>query len=263
MSAGAGSRMAAVVVSLGLIGLTPGHPARRAARMDRLPRITVWAWERREDLRAVDPATTAVALLERTVVLDARGMAVVPRRQALLLPASDALVRIAVVRLETGPGAVLNEDSARAVAAAMVEAANEEGVAALQVDFDARRSERSWYAGVLRKVRSAMPAAMPLSMTALASWCSYDGGWIERLPVDEAVPMLFRMEPDRRRVAAAGGLAAVDAVQDFAIREPLCMGSVGISTTEAWPSTAGLRVYVFPDRGWQRDGLAETVRSLK
>jgi hypothetical protein len=104
---------------------------------------------------------------------------------------------------------------------------------------------------------------MPLSMTALASWCSYDGGWIESLQVDEAVPMLFRMEPDRRRVAEAGGLAAVDGVSDFAIRERLCEGSVGISTTEPWPQTTGLRVYVFPDRGWARDGLAETVRSLQ
>jgi hypothetical protein len=108
-----------------------------------------------------------------------------------------------------------------------------------------------------------MPAGMPLSMTALASWCSYDAGWIDNLPVDEAVPMLFRMEPDRRRIAEAGGLAAVDHVRDFAIREPLCAGSVGISTTEAWPRTAGLRVYVFPDRGWSRDGLSETVRSLQ
>ena len=194
-----------------------------------------------------------------------------PRRQALLLPAADGLVRIAVVRLETGRAAVLNEDSAGAVAAGILGAVEQgtgvgeqgTGVAALQVDFDARQSEREWYADVLRRVRAGMPPAMPLSITALASWCSYDGGWMERLPVDEAVPMLFRMEPDRRRVAALGGLAGVDSVRDFAIREPLCVGSVGISTTEAWPRTAGLRVYVFPDRGWARDGLAETVRSLE
>jgi Protein of unknown function (DUF3142) len=233
--------------------------------MDRLPRLTVWAWERREDLRALDPATTAVAYLDRTVVLDWRGLAVVPRRQPMLLPASTGLVRIAVVRLETRSGAALNEDSARASAAAIVQVVDEvPAIAALQVDFDARQSEREWYADVLRRVRAQMPASMPLSMTALASWCSYDGAWIESLPVDEAVPMLFRMEPDRRRAAAAGGLDAVDAVSDFAIREPLCQGAVGISTTEPWPrAMAGLRVYVFADRGWQRDGLAGTLRSLE
>jgi hypothetical protein len=252
------------VLSLGLLGLRPSHHVvRPASRMDKLPRVTVWAWERREDLRAVDPAETAVAWLDRTVLLDGQGMAVLPRRQPLLLPAADSLVRIAVVRLETGTGAVLNEDSADAVAKGILEALPGESVAALQVDFDARRSEREWYGNVLRKVRAGMPAWMPLSMTALASWCSYDAGWIDNLPVDEAVPMLFRMEPDRRRIAEAGGLAAVDHVRDFAIREPLCAGSVGISTTEAWPRTAGLRVYVFPDRGWSRDGLSETVRSLQ
>lgn len=252
------------VFSLGLLGLGPARRVvRPASRMDRLPRVTMWAWERREDLRAVDPATTAVAWLDRTVVLDGRGVEVVPRRQPLLLPAADGLVRIAVVRVETGTGAVLNDDSAGAVAEGILEALPGEKVAALQVDFDARVSERAWYADVLRRVRAGMPKQMPLSMTALASWCSYDRGWIEKLPVDEAVPMLFRMEPDRRRVAEAGGLAAVERVRDFAIREPLCAGSVGISTTEAWPRTAGLRVYVFPDRGWSRDGLAETVRSLE
>jgi hypothetical protein len=252
------------VLSLGLLGLGSAHRiVRPASRMDKLPRLTVWAWERREDLREVDSTTTAVAWLDRTLVLDGHGLAVVPRRQPLLLPAADGLVRIAVVRVETGTGAVLNENSARAVAEGILQATQSEKIAALQVDFDARRSEREWYGDVLRRVRAGMPTGMPLSMTALASWCSYDGGWIEALPVDEAVPMLFRMEPDRRRIAEVGGLAAVKGVRDFSIREPLCAGSVGISTTEAWPRTAGLRVYVFPDRGWSRDGLAETVRSLE
>ena len=253
-----GARVAMGLMSLALLGLGPAHRARPASRMDRLPRLTVWAWERREDLRAVDPATTAVAWLDRTVVLDGRGMEVVPRRQALLLPASAGLVRIAVVRVETGAGATLDDDSAERAAEAIAEAATPDA-AALQVDFDARQSERGWYADVLRQVRARMPAAMPLSITALASWCSYDGGWLENLPVDEAVPMLFRMEPDRRRLSVSGWGAG-----DFAIREPLCMGSVGISTTEAWPpDLEQRRVYVFADRGWGRDGLEQTVRSLE
>jgi len=254
----AGTRVAAVLTSLALLTLGPAHRTRPESRMDRLPRLTVWAWERREDLRAIDPATTAVAWLDRTVVLDGRGLMVEPRRQALLLPASSGLVRIAVVRVETGSGSRLNDHSARAVAQAIAQAVQPE-VAALQVDFDAKQSERSWYADLLRQVRAQMPAGLPLSITALASWCSYDGGWLEGLPVDEAVPMLFRMEPDRRRVGVSGWGGG-----DFAIREPLCMGSVGISTTEAWPSDLReRRVYVFADRGWGSDGLQQTVRSLQ
>jgi hypothetical protein len=270
--------VAIVALSAGLMsasGRGTGPPRGGvSARMAKLPRLTVWVWERREDLRAVDARTTAVAYLERTVVVDGGGVRVVPRRQAMLLPAAAGLVRIAVVRIEVANGTALNGDSARAVAEAVSDAVRPQGrpadepgapnsgadeIAALQVDFDVRVSQREWYADVLRAVRARIPAEMPLSMTALASWCSYDGGWIRGLPVDEAVPMLFRMEPDRRR-AGAGGWGA----GDFAVREPMCMGSVGISTREAWPDDMrARRVYVFADRGWSKDGLNETVRSLE
>ena len=256
-----------VALSCGLMGVAGSatrrqNPAGSAnlGRMARLPRLTVWAWERREDLRGLDARTTALAYLDRTVEVDGREVFVAPRRQAMLLPASTGLVRIAVVRVEVAPGTTLSEAEADEVARAVAGAATQGGIAALQVDFDARMSEREWYAGMLRRVRAQMPAGMPLSMTALASWCSYDGGWLRNLPVDEAVPMLFRMEPDRRRLGA--GPDADDG--DFGLREPLCMGSVGISTREAWPrDVRERRVYVFADRGWARDGLEETLRALE
>ena len=99
-----------------------------------------------------------------------------------------------------------------------------------------------------------MPADLPLSITALASWCSWDS-WIRGLPVDEAVPMMFRMEPDHRRAPAA--------TEDFQIREPLCRTSTGISTDERWPSNlAGKRIYVFPDHGWRNSPPADLLRRL-
>jgi hypothetical protein len=256
--------VAFAALSMGLMGVA-GSAGRRVmrpgnGRMAGLPRLTVWAWERREDLRGLDVRTTAVAYLDRTVEVDGRGVYVVPRREAMLLPASTGLVRIAVARVEVAAGTVLGEGEADAVSRAVAGAAARDGIAALQVDFDARLSERGWYAGVLRRVRMQMPAGMPLSMTALASWCSYDGGWMRDLPVDEAVPMLFRMEPDRKFRGV--GPDADDG--DFALREPLCLGSVGISTREAWPrDVRERRVYVFADRGWARDGLEATVRELE
>jgi len=69
---------------------------------------------------------------------------------------------------------------------------------------------------------------LALSITALASWCSNDD-WIARLPVDEAVPMLFPHGADRRH--------APPDLPQFQIREPLCMASVGLSTHEPWPLT--------------------------
>lgn len=228
------------------------------SRMRHLPRVTVWAWERREDLREIDPATTAVAWLDRTIVLDGAGLTVEPRRQPLLLPASTALSRIPVIRIETRNSPELSDASAKAAAQAILQASSPH-IAALQIDFDARRSEREWYREVLLHVRSALPADIPLSITALASWCSYDNEWLHSLPIDEAVPMLFRMEPDRRRAAALGQLGS----PELAIREPLCSVSVGISTHERWPEQlASKRIYIFPDAGWHHDNVKETVRQL-
>lgn len=212
-------------------------------RMSALPRRTLWVWERPEDVSGVDPRTTAIAVLESTILLD-RTAIVVPRRQFYIYP--TGMVRIAVVRIESaGPIAPGLEQTTADLILESIEDSPVGSVAALQVDFDARRSEWPFYTAVLRELRRRMPPDLPLSITALASWCSYDD-WLGGLPVDEAVPMFFRMEPDRR-------YAPVDLPQ-FKIREPLCMGSVGVSTREPrGVSTAGKRVYIFPDRGWRED----------
>jgi hypothetical protein len=220
-------------------------------RMQGLPRKTLWAWERAEDLRKLDPVTTAVAWLDQTILL---GPEVVSesRRQPLTYPSNARL--IAVVRIEAQPGARLDETEEQQTVNLLLKSAERSGIAALQVDFDATRSQRSFYVVLLKDLRRQMPAYLPLSITALASWCSYDD-WIADLPVDEAVPMLFRMEPDRRRARAD--------LPEFRIREPLCMGSVGISTHEAWPEDmAGKRIYIFADRGWREDLSLLTDRKL-
>lgn len=209
-------------------------------RMSALPARTLWVWERPEDLSSIDPRTTALATLDRTVVLG-RTATVVPRRQSFIYPAG--ITRIAVVRIEApgtiGPG--LEQPAAELI----LDTLAEHPAAALQVDFDARRSQRAFYAAVLRDVRRRMPPLMPLSITALASWCSSDD-WLGGLPIDEAVPMFFRMEPDRRGAPAD--------FPQFRMREPLCMGSIGISTREPHSASLdGKRVYIFPDRGWRRD----------
>lgn len=221
-----------------------------STRMSQLPRHTLWVWERPEDMRAVVTATTALAVLDQTLLVGP-SIQRLPRRQTVVYPAG--VTRIAVVRIETRPGAALDLAQARVVAVLVLDSTNEPGLAALQIDFDARRSERAFYTAVLTEVRRRMPAAMPLSMTALASWCSSDD-WIGGLPVDEAVPMFFRMEPDRgprsRRT-------------EFRIREPLCQSSVGLSTREPWPDgIAGKRLYVFADRGWRADSALLAERKL-
>jgi hypothetical protein len=224
------------------------HPQGRLAT---LPRVTLWAWERREDLHAIDTRRFAVAYLDQTLTIGLTAHAQ-PRRNALSFP--TAATRIAVVRIEAQSMAILNDENRKDALQAILATAREPGVAALQIDFDATRSQRPFYRDLLVDLRRQIPSDLPLSITALASWCSWDG-WIGDLPVNEAVPMMFRMELDHRR--------APPSVDDFQIREPLCRTSVGVSTEEPWPSNlAGKRIYVFPDRGWRNDPPADLARRL-
>lgn len=209
-------------------------------RMRALPARTLWVWERPENLRAIDPRTTAIATLDRTLVIG-QSVTAIPRRQFYVYPAGTK--RIAVVRIEA-PGPVTNDLVPSAVDH-ILDLASAPDIAALQIDFDARRSQHPFYRLLLRELRQRMPSNLPLSMTALASWCSNDD-WIASLPVDEAVPMFFRIEPGRRSAPASA--------PELRIREPLCQMSIGISTHE--PTSASLegkRVYIFPDRGWRED----------
>ena len=220
--------------------------------MDALPSHTLWTWERREDLSSIDPISTAVASLDRTVLLSGPSIHTALQRNGLRLPPDPRLRRITVVRIETH-APELTEGTARAMSEAILQSlADVRGSSALQIDFDARRSERAWYRAVLNRVRAGMPAEMPLSITALASWCSGDR-WMAGLPIDEAVPMFFRMEPGVRGQNDP----------NVTIREPLCAGAIGLSTHEPWPGLVhGERVYLFADRGWHRDDPQQVLKEL-
>jgi hypothetical protein len=149
---------------------------------------------------------------------------------------------MAVVRLESQGGpppdpAAIAREAARTVL----------DVRALQIDFDARRSERAWYREFLERLRAGLPADLPLEITALTSWCQGDR-WTSGLAVSDAVPMLFRMGPGE---GYAGG--------DLSNR--LCRWSVGVSTDElprAIPR--GRRLFVFHPLPWTEEAYRGAVR---
>lgn len=244
--------MLLVIALLGLcLLLRSDAPPQMNLRLAALPRMSLWVWEQRADLRPIDPARFAIAYLDQTITIDLE-VHRQARRDAIVFPAVTK--RIAVVRIETAPHAVLDRVAEEETVQALLASAAEPGLSALQIDFDATLSQRAFYREVLTDLRQRMPTGLPLSITALASWCSYDT-WIHTLPVDEAVPMMFRMEPDRRRAPAD--------LDTFKIREPLCQGSIGVSTSEPWPRDVGdKRIYVFADSGWQEQSLARLQRRL-
>ena len=120
-----------------------------------------------------------------------------PRRQPLIVSPSTRL--IAVTRIETIKrplqATALSDTQSDELIRLVLQTLTLKNVAAIQIDFDAKVSERVFYRRLLDSLRMRLPESIPLSITALASFCIGDG-WIKDLPVDEAVPMIFRMGED-------------------------------------------------------------------
>jgi hypothetical protein len=154
----------------------------------------LWAWERRENLSFIDPQKVGVAYLAGTLHLNGDRVVMLPRLQPLIVPRDTVVVAVVRIEADRLPAPTMSSRQ-RADAARAIARMADHSPAAIQIDFDATRSQRAFYRDLLVDLRSRLPPAMPLSITALASWCVYDD-WIADLPVDEAVPMLFRMGAD-------------------------------------------------------------------
>jgi len=208
-----------------------------SARPDRLPgspRLILWAWERPERLGFLDPQAAGIAYLARTISWREGAVTVRPRLQPLDVPPNAWIM--AVVRLESKPPLPAVQTVAREILAA----ADRSRVRALQIDFDARASERDWYASLLHRVRDNLDPAKPLTITALASWCLGDP-WVRDLPVADAVPMLFRM-----------GAGEPHEVRDFS--SEVCRASLGVAVDELpYAVPHGRRLFVFALHPWTRD----------
>jgi hypothetical protein len=235
--------IAALLVAAGLSQAPLSHaPSDRLA----LPALMLWSWDRADDLRFIDTADTGVAYLAGSIQLAAGGIAVVPRRNPLLLPPDTATIAVIHIAIDRARPPVLDDTERDRLVTAIL-GLRPPGATAVQIDFEVTQSQQSFLAATILALRQELPDTK-LSMTALSSWCLNES-WIDTLPVDEIVPMLFRLGPDRPRIAAhftAGG--------DF--RAARCRDSFGIATDEtqraglAAPGLSGRRVYVFAPKRW-------------
>lgn len=249
------SPLTALLVALSLtlfLSCRGGTPTRSRADEKGLPHIILWAWERPEDLEFIDPKRFGVAFLAQTLALSAERVIVNPRRQPLRVSPQTKL--IAVTRIEsdqtTGKRAALSSAQRERLVSLILKTRNLRNVSAIQVDFDAVSSEREFYRALLGDLRRQLPDDVPLSMTALASFCVGDR-WLSDLPVDEAVPMIFRMGADDRPIRSL--LAAGN---DF--NEPLCRKSYGIALDQPvqMKFNHARRVFVFNAHSWVEKDLA-------
>ncbi len=223
---------------------TAGHSSATSSRAKF--QLTLWAWERPEDLRFLAGTHVRVAFLDRAVLLTSGQIDTHLRRQPLRVAPETPLV--AVVRVETrgmAPGTGRAPEVARQIA----DAALVPRVEAVQIDFDARKSDRPFYAAVLREVRQMVSPPMRISVTALGSWCA-DDPWIDTRNVDEVVPMLFQMGGDARRIVTR-------LREDAHWPVSACDGAMGLATDETWSGLPPARsIYVFNPRPWRAEDLS-------
>lgn len=224
------------VVLVGAMSLLTASCPVATYRMAALPPVMLWAWEKPEDLRFLDSRRVGVAFLAQTLRWRDGELEAVPRRQPLML--AEGVQVMAVTRIESDNWRLRTSEDNGKIIVRILKTLDQPKVAAIQVDFDAKVSERAAYRRLLQDLRAALPESVPLSITALASFCLGDP-WLLGLPVDETVPMLFRMGQDSRRIKvflAQGG--------DFSA--PLCRHGYGIAIDEPLPvSFQGRRVYAF------------------
>jgi hypothetical protein len=223
--------------------------------MERLPPVMLWAWERREDLSFIDPGAVGVAVLAGTVYLYGGEVAARPRFQPLIVPAGTLLLAVVRIQANHARPPSLSPDQ-RAAAVRAIDHLARRRFAGLQIDFDATRSQRGFYRDLLFDLRRSLPRSLPLSITAIASWCTYDD-WLATLPIDEAVPMLFRMGPDSDRVReffAHGGDC----------RASVARRSLGIASDEKLVNLPlGRRVYIFSSHAWSRQQELTAIEGMK
>ena len=251
-----------LATAVGIVGLnlgslsgsvSPGPGRMKPDRMKGVPNIVLWAWERPEDLEFLPPRKVGVAFLARTLYLRGDELLQYPRLQPLRLPPGAAPIAVVRIESERARPPELSEHQRRMAASAIADVAAMPGIAAIQIDYDATVSERRFYRELLEDLRRRLPRSVGLSITALASWCLGDR-WLSGLPIDEAVPMLFRMGPDRLPV-----LRHLNGGGEF--REAACRNSIGISTDEpAGRLPAGQRLYVFHPRPWSEQAVGRVLK---
>lgn len=216
-----------------------------------MPSKIIWAWERPEDLRFLDPKDFGVAFLAQTIFLEKEGVSPKPRRQPL--DVAPGTYMIAVTRIETNKDSSkrpsLDAEMVSKVAALIKNTLDLPDVKGIQIDFDAVVSERAFYRLLINDARKQTPDGVTLTMTSLASWCTGDA-WFNDFPVDEAVPMAFQMGADSEKIKTYLRIG-----NDW--QEPLCRGSYGISLEEGKLNGMkdGRRMYYFKNTAWTSESV--------
>ena len=212
------------------------------------PKVFLWEWQNQNNLDFVDAEKAGVAYLSQTLVVNRQSITLYPRRKRLKV--NPATYLVAVTRIESWPrNSGFSSKQISQVARMIARTSRDRDIKGIQIDFDARPSERKFYKAVLTKLRAEIPREMTLSITVPVSACFGDS-WIKDLPIDEAVPMSFRVSDDEGKIGAR--LSRLKS-----ITQPLCKKSIGYSFKGSFKVqfSRDRTNYYFASQPWRSEDL--------
>ncbi len=215
------------------------------------PQLVLWSWQRQDNLSFVKKSTL-IAPLIGTISINRNGLHVSPRSNPLTLDPSTRL--IPVVRLEINPRSSVNEQTLEKIIFHILALTQPCKSKELQIDFDATVSQRPFYEKLLTQLRKTLPNTK-LSITALASWCLSDP-WIEKLPIDYAVPMVYNLGEDERSIKRF-------ILNTKQWKSGKCCGYIGLHQKKLFMKIPkGWTVFVFNDEAWTLESYENLLKEI-
>jgi len=214
------------------------------------PQTLLWGWDRPQLFSAL-PEDTGVAYLHATVLLSGERSRTTWRQWPLRIAPGTTVMPVIHVTLDNLAPSTVDDAQQQAIADAVEHAAKQGNRSGwVQLDFEARHSQREAYVALLKRLQPLRASGVRLSATALASWCMSDP-WLPSGLLDEIVPMYFRMGAEASRIRQrldATGAATV----------PACRDAAGLMFGETWPVLGSVkRRYVFHAGAWKNEDFEQ------
>lgn len=233
------------------LSFTPKHDSSAQKK------VTLWAWERNEDLSFIDPKTTEVAYFAGKVYIRGQCVSFRPRKQSLILPPNTKVTPVfRIETIRTGhalpPSDYSAVNAADAIAKQVLKTAKERTWSnEVQIDYDAVDDERVYYKSLLKQLKKKLPPKTKLSITALASWL-LDDRWLTSGDADKAVAMLFSMGRSKDEIISLLKSRSLDSGAGLQV-------AIGISVNEKRTNRQLIEsgvlkkaqsIYIFNSRPW-------------
>src|ERR1700704_2487628 len=118
-----------------------------------MPPLVLWAWDRDDDFSFIDTRDTAVAYLAATVILRGETVFLTPRHNPLTAPKGTRLVAVAHVEIDRHEPPVVSDAQARDFAETLAALRENLPGEFLQIDFEARSSQRDFFVRAVAALR--------------------------------------------------------------------------------------------------------------